>query len=197
MSSAPSRLFGWWNTTTHHDLHHQRGRSNYGLYFTWWDRWMGTEHPDYQAEVAAFAMCPVRRKKPARLGANMAALVALMLASGGAMTGEVHAQPSSAIAGNWATRGFGSVVQLRPCTGAPETMCGAIVWLWEPSDAQGHPRMDNHNPDRGLRARSLVGVEIVRGLRETSPGVWSEGSLYNPDDGRTYTGAVRIRNGAL
>jgi len=35
-------------TTTHHDLHHQRTRGNYGLYFTWWDRWMGTEFKDYK-----------------------------------------------------------------------------------------------------------------------------------------------------
>ncbi len=37
----------WNNTTTHHDLHHQTGRYNFGLYFRWWDRIMGTEHPDY------------------------------------------------------------------------------------------------------------------------------------------------------
>ncbi|MBL7714520.1 MAG: sterol desaturase family protein [Bdellovibrionales bacterium] len=26
-----------------HAMHHQKFRGNYGLYFTWWDRWMGTE----------------------------------------------------------------------------------------------------------------------------------------------------------
>lgn len=35
-------------TTTHHDLHHQRFKGNYGFYFTWWDRWMGTELPGYK-----------------------------------------------------------------------------------------------------------------------------------------------------
>ncbi|MEH6518991.1 MAG: sterol desaturase family protein [Halioglobus sp.] len=35
-------------SVTHHDLHHQRVRGNYGLYFTWWDRWMGTEFSDYK-----------------------------------------------------------------------------------------------------------------------------------------------------
>jgi len=42
-------------TVTHHDLHHQRGRGNYGLYFTWWDRWMGTEFGDYKARFRAAA----------------------------------------------------------------------------------------------------------------------------------------------
>lgn len=42
-----SRWTRWITTTTHHDLHHSQGACNYGLYFTWWDRWMGTEYPQY------------------------------------------------------------------------------------------------------------------------------------------------------
>ncbi|MCZ6458784.1 MAG: sterol desaturase family protein [Gammaproteobacteria bacterium] len=37
----------WSATVTHHDLHHQHGSGNYGFYFTWWDRFMGTERGDY------------------------------------------------------------------------------------------------------------------------------------------------------
>jgi len=49
---ADSRWFGWINATTHHDLHHSSFHYNYGLYFTWWDRLMGTEHPEYHAHFA-------------------------------------------------------------------------------------------------------------------------------------------------
>ena len=42
-------LTDWISTTTHHDLHHSSGH-NYGFYFTWWDRLMGTEHPRYKDE---------------------------------------------------------------------------------------------------------------------------------------------------
>ena len=38
----------WHTTTTHHDLHHKDFNGNYGLYFTWWDRICGTEHPEYK-----------------------------------------------------------------------------------------------------------------------------------------------------
>lgn len=37
----------WWIGATHHSLHHSQFRYNYGLYFTFWDRWMNTESPDY------------------------------------------------------------------------------------------------------------------------------------------------------
>jgi sterol desaturase/sphingolipid hydroxylase (fatty acid hydroxylase superfamily) len=50
---GPGHWMGWNNTTTHHDLHHQTGRYNYGLYFRWWDKLMGTEHPDYRRRFEA------------------------------------------------------------------------------------------------------------------------------------------------
>ncbi len=45
-----TRFTRWINTTTHHDLHHAGSfHHNFGLYFTFWDKLMGTEHPDYRA----------------------------------------------------------------------------------------------------------------------------------------------------
>lgn len=71
MAHAGSELFpaGWvdnpWTdwiaTTTHHDLHHSSGH-NLGFYFTWWDRWMGTEHPRYRE---AFREVTERRRAAA------------------------------------------------------------------------------------------------------------------------------------
>jgi lathosterol oxidase len=49
---AEHPILGLITTVTHHDLHHEQGPRNFGLYFTWWDRWMGTEHPEYRARVA-------------------------------------------------------------------------------------------------------------------------------------------------
>jgi sterol desaturase/sphingolipid hydroxylase (fatty acid hydroxylase superfamily) len=45
-------LFGWLTTVTHHDLHHARAGTNFGLYFTFWDRIMGTEDPNYARAFA-------------------------------------------------------------------------------------------------------------------------------------------------
>lgn len=39
----------WKTTSTHHNLHHEKFVGNFGLYFTWWDRLMGTELPQYEA----------------------------------------------------------------------------------------------------------------------------------------------------
>jgi sterol desaturase/sphingolipid hydroxylase (fatty acid hydroxylase superfamily) len=45
-------LLPWLTTVTHHDLHHAQAGWNYGLYFTWWDRMMGTENPRYLEQFA-------------------------------------------------------------------------------------------------------------------------------------------------
>jgi len=37
----------WITPVTHHHFHHARNRGNYGLYFSWWDRWCGTEDTQY------------------------------------------------------------------------------------------------------------------------------------------------------
>ena len=44
---ARSRWTRWLSTTTHHSLHHRDFVGNYGLYFTWWDRLLRTQHPQY------------------------------------------------------------------------------------------------------------------------------------------------------
>jgi len=44
---SKSRSGRWINTSVNHNFHHQFFKGNYGLYFLWWDRWMGTLRPDY------------------------------------------------------------------------------------------------------------------------------------------------------
>ena len=39
------------NTVRHHDMHHRFPTRHFSLYFTHWDRWCGTEHPAYRAQV--------------------------------------------------------------------------------------------------------------------------------------------------
>lgn len=38
----------WIIGATHHSLHHAKFVENYGLYFTFWDKWMDTESPEFE-----------------------------------------------------------------------------------------------------------------------------------------------------
>ncbi len=47
---AANRIGKWINTSVNHNQHHQFFTGNYGLYFLWWDRWMGTLRRDYEVQ---------------------------------------------------------------------------------------------------------------------------------------------------
>ncbi|PHN06734.1 sterol desaturase family protein [Flavilitoribacter nigricans] len=38
----------WFNTSTHHNMHHSRSNCNFGLYYNFWDRLLGTNATDYE-----------------------------------------------------------------------------------------------------------------------------------------------------
>lgn len=180
-------LFGWMTTVTHHDLHHAQAGWNYGLYFSWWDRWMGTEHPDYHARFAEV----VGRRKSAQASGSLPAAILLIIGLSVVVPSGGHAE-SPGIFGAWATPGVGSVVTIAPCKDRPGTACGSIVWLLEPEDQNGRRRLDVANPDEASRKNPLVGTLILQHFQETARGVWVDGAVYNPDDGRSYSGTIRL-----
>lgn len=42
-----TRIGRWINTSVAHNQHHEKFNGNYGLYFLFWDRWMGTLRAEY------------------------------------------------------------------------------------------------------------------------------------------------------
>jgi uncharacterized protein (DUF2147 family) len=92
----------------------------------------------------------------------------------------------------WAEGGFAKV-EIRPCGDA---LCGQVIWLRHPLDADGCELRDVENPDTALHGRPVEGLEILRDLRasQETPGEWSGGSIYDPGSGRTY-GAVATLDG--
>ncbi|MCX6313980.1 MAG: sterol desaturase family protein [Sphingobacteriales bacterium] len=57
-------FFKWFNTSVNHNMHHQFFKGNYGLYFTWWDRWMKTLHKDYDAQFDRITAPPLTANQP-------------------------------------------------------------------------------------------------------------------------------------
>ena len=62
---ALTRAGSWLVSSTHHNLHHHFVTGNYGLYFSFWDRWMNTQRPDYDARVRD-VVAPSAAAMPAR-----------------------------------------------------------------------------------------------------------------------------------
>jgi len=158
-------LIGWMTTVTHHDMHHAFAGKNLGFYFTWWDRLMGTEHPDY---IAAFQ----RVSRPV----NRASLRVIALAAA-VLVGLGVAQARAAeLTGSYASPGLGVIVDFHPCDTASSTRCGTLRWVWDPSDTP----------------HATPGDVIMSGFR--FDGEHWVGQLKNPQNGWTYKGTISSKN---
>lgn len=90
------------------------------------------------------------------------------------------AQKGGNPSGVWLTQTGESKVRLSPCGSG---YCGVIV----STSGKG---VDEKNPDPALRSRSVVGVQIVNASSASGDGY--EGTLYNPKDGKTYSGSLKM-----
>jgi len=71
---------------------------------------------------------------------------------------------------------------------------GRVVWLIEPNDADGNPRTDINNPNPDLRNVPLRGFRMCKDFVYQGDDTWSEGTLYDPNNGSTYSGTIKMRD---
>ncbi|WP_156885217.1 DUF2147 domain-containing protein [Acidihalobacter ferrooxydans] len=120
---------------------------------------------------------------------------ALCLAAGSGVV--TAAAPQDGVLGTWVTPGGKSHVTIE--AGPHGTYAGRIVWLRHPdyphdypandSDQAlaGRPKVDNHNPDRKLRNRPILGLRVISGFHwNASDNAYVGGACYDPTDGKTY-----------
>ncbi|HNS17158.1 MAG TPA: DUF2147 domain-containing protein [Bacteroidales bacterium] len=67
---------------------------------------------------------------------------------------------------------------------------GKIVWLEEPNEDNGLPKVDEENPDPALQKRPIMGLEILKDF-VFDKDEWSGGTIYDPDNGKTYKCTVK------
>ncbi len=73
---------------------------------------------------------------------------------------------------------------------------GRVVWLAEPKDEEGRPKVDEKNPNAKLRSRPIFQIDILSGF-VYSDGEWTGGTIYDPKEGETYSCNLWLENGNL
>jgi uncharacterized protein (DUF2147 family) len=62
-----------------------------------------------------------------------------------------------------------------------------IVALRDPLAAGGQTKTDIHNPDASKQGRPIIGLVFMGGFTPTEPGKWENGTIYDPNSGKTYS----------
>lgn len=73
---------------------------------------------------------------------------------------------------------------------------GKIVWLAEPTNPDGTPALDDKNPDKALRSRKVMGLNMLSGLKPAD-GEYSGGKIYDPGNGKTYNCSMKVEGDVL
>lgn len=90
------------------------------------------------------------------------------------------AEPS----GEWQVRDGSARIRIEPCANA---LWGIISWTRYPGGT------DSQNPDPAKRSRSIIGVPILRNMKQIGPGRW-EGQVYDARSGKIYSANMTLVN---
>jgi uncharacterized protein (DUF2147 family) len=115
--------------------------------------------------------------------------LSLFLPRVAADTRAASASRQAGLFGDWKSTA-GSIVRVEPC-GAH--VCLSLVQLIHTHGIT----TDARNLDPALRARPLCGLRIGVGFTLVDPAHATGGTLYDPENGKTFRGSISLRDGSL
>jgi uncharacterized protein (DUF2147 family) len=87
--------------------------------------------------------------------------------------------------GIWRTDDGSVRVRIEHCGARLEQICGYVVWMQTPVDANGQPLRDRENPDPSNRSRPVLGHQLIMGLTQSAEGHF-DGRIYDAVNGKYY-----------
>ena len=67
-----------------------------------------------------------------------------------------------------------------------ESYLGSIIWLEEPTNANGSTKTNENSKDESKHADPIIGLQVLEGFSDNGDGTFSGGTIYDPENGKTY-----------
>lgn len=121
---------------------------------------------------------------------RMALATAVSVLASAAVPAAAASSPSPE--GRWLTEKKGAVVEISRCFDG--TLCGRLIWFRLKTLAERNPGgLDINNPSPERRNQPLCGLTVLYGFKPAEPGVWEDGTVYDPRDGSAYNATMRMQ----
>jgi uncharacterized protein (DUF2147 family) len=101
------------------------------------------------------------------------------------------ADTGDGILGNWLGETKSATIAVYK---AGDLFEGKINWLAEPTRKDGSPTVDEYNPDPAKRTQPVMGLVILKNFTYCGKNVWTDGKIYDPKNGKTYSCRMTLIN---
>src|SRR5262245_21094115 len=118
--------------------------------------------------------------------------IGMIVAGLGAYSAVACAQTPLLETGVWIDDSGNGAVEIYVCQDRADRLCGRIVWLKDPLNAQGLPKRDRYNPKESLQTRPICGLPVLGNLARVSEGGFDGGWIYDPKAGKSYSAAIQL-----
>jgi uncharacterized protein (DUF2147 family) len=102
----------------------------------------------------------------------------------------VFAQKKEDILGKWLNSSGEGQIEIYK---KGEKYYGKLAWIKDPNNENGKPKTDFKNPNANLRAKPVLGLEIVKDF-VYEDGKWVDGKVYDPKTGKSYSGNMSLES---
>ena len=113
-----------------------------------------------------------------------ALLIVILIATADAQSLFAQGKEADAVTGIWLNESGKAHIKIFKRGGK---YYGKIVWLRDPNDKNGKPKVDKENSEEKLQKKPLLGLEILTGFEYDEDREWDDGDIYDPQNGKTYS----------
>jgi len=122
----------------------------------------------------------------------MKKIAAVSLLAGLLFLFNVQAQnKADGISGTWLTTGENAAKIYIYNSGG--RFYGKIIWLKNPM-INGKQILDGNNPDKKKRSNPVIGLVILTGFKFDGDDEWTDGDIYDPVSGKTYSAYMYLKD---
>lgn len=171
-----NKWLNWTTAVTHHNIHHERFNSNYGLYFSWWDRWMRTEdekyHQNFDEVKSRPKVCELKSRKKETI------TISILLFS----CTFVSAQN---VEGKWTTYNeiTGSPLSVIEIVKNGNSIEGKVSKIYLEPFQGNDPVCTKCEGER--KNKKVINMNFFWGFKKEG-NFWSDGKILDPESGEEY-----------
>ncbi|HEY3402623.1 MAG TPA: DUF2147 domain-containing protein [Ohtaekwangia sp.] len=179
-----NKWLSWTTAVTHHNLHHEKFNSNYGLYFTWWDRWMKTEDKAYHQKFEEVKSRPkLTENKPAKTSVTITVILIVCAFAAKAQTVE----------GRWTTYNeeTGTAISTIEIVKSGNSIEGKVTEIFlEPFQGED-PTCTKCSGER--KGKKVINMNILWGFKKDGSD-WTDGKILDPASGEVYNSKLWLED---